>query len=150
MKLEANSRTGTVRATMLAAVSVIAISTSAFAAPKDKVQTFYQSGQYTYCDAKQLSAFWGISTWDAKVRAGGKLQTGGPSVLNWNVKRAQALARQRGIRCDYSEGGYSYKDAVALAKYWGYKTPWDAKLKMGRLLANGGNLHIRRALRAAR
>jgi ribosomal protein L16/L10AE len=45
---------------------------------------------------------------------------------------------------------YTYDDAELLAEYWGKPEPWYAKLKIGRLLINGDDAAIQKALQQAR
>ncbi len=134
-----------------AAVAVVAtLGQPAFAGPID---AFYAGGRYTYCDAKLLATFWGEGVGKAKMDAGRKLELGNRRYVNDKLRSARTYAASRGVRCTFADANnptYSYNDAVSLARYWGMNRPWDAKLKIGRLLTNGQNIHIRRSLRAAR
>lgn len=126
---------------------------SALVVPANPVQAFYASENYTYCDAKLLSAYWGTSPWDAKVRAGNKASVNAYAVIEDYLRSARAYALEHNVRCTWSDGNnpdYSYEDAQALAKYWGKATPWDAKLKIGRMLQDGDNKLVIEALNRAR
>lgn len=111
----------------------------------NNADAFFQ--HYTYCDAKLLGAYWGKSTYDAKIRAGEKILRGGRWVVNHSLRQAR---NQSNVNCSYYEEGYSYDDAVLLAKYWGKNTPWDAKLKINNLLKQGYNSSIKTALKQAK
>ena len=47
----------------------------------------------------------------------------------------------------YSNSKYTYDDAVLLADFWGKTTPWEAKLKIGRLLINNEAATIEQAIK---
>lgn len=114
--------------------------------------TFYQTGGYTYCDAKLLAGLWNQSVWDAKVIAGDKLAHGLADAVREQLQDARNQAGRNNVRCSFEDADnprYTYDDAVKLANYWGEPTPYDAKLKIGRLLQDGYNDAIRSALRSA-
>jgi hypothetical protein len=50
----------------------------------------------------------------------------------------------------YTNSQYSYEDAALLAKFWGESEPWDAKLKIGRLLMGNDKAAVQEALQNAR
>jgi hypothetical protein len=50
----------------------------------------------------------------------------------------------------YTNSQYSYEDAALLAQFWGESEPWDAKLKIGRLLMSGHEVTVQKALQNAR
>jgi hypothetical protein len=111
----------------------------------------FWEGQYSYCDAKLLAAYWGQSVYEAKARAGEKLLLGARRVVEDYLSRARTQAQETGAAtCTFYEEGYSYDDATLLAQYWGKPTPWDAKLKMNRLLMSGNNAAIQTALQSAK
>lgn len=150
MKISARVASRLAVAGAAALVSTATITPSAMAGPAD---AFYASGNYTYCDIKLLANFWGVSRGDAKITAGRKIQLGNTRIVNEKIQAARPYGRQRGVTCSFADAdnpAYSYNDAVALAKYWGMRSPSDAKAKIGQLLYSGGNIHIRRSLRAAR
>lgn len=130
--------------TQLAALSIVK-------AP-DPVQAFYGSENYTYCDAKLLSAYWASTPWDAKVRAGNKAIANAYDVIDDYLGSARDYALEHNVRCTWQDGNnpdYSYEDASKLAEYWGKDTPWDAKLKIGRMLQDGDNKLVIQALKRA-
>ena len=130
--------------TQLAALSIVK-------AP-DPVQAFYASENYTYCDAKLLSAYWGKTPWDSKVRAGNKALVNAHSVIDDYLRSARDYALEHNVRCTWQDGNnpdYSFEDASKLAEYWGKDTPWDAKLKIGRMLQDGDNKLVVQALKRA-
>jgi len=110
---------------------------------------FFNMG-YTYCDAKVLAAYWGEKTtpFDAKARLGGKILAFGADDGELHIlrARAQALKKPANLPCTFADGGYAYKDAVALGKYWGTKEPYEAKMKMALLLVLGSDAVIKAAL----
>jgi hypothetical protein len=110
----------------------------------------FWEGKYTYCDAKLLAAYWGQSVYDAKARAGEKLLRDERSVVEEFLSSARNQAPENGTTCTFYDEGYSYDDAALLAKHWGKAEPWDAKLKMNRLLMNGKNADIQKALQSAK
>ncbi len=109
---------------------------------------------YTYCDAKVLAAFWGeADPYAAKVRLGDKMLRWGAADAQSHVPAARAQALQKPeaeLPCTFSDGGYSYEDAVLLATYWGKNEPWGAKVKMAQLLIEGKDRAIKTALKKAK
>jgi len=126
---------------------------AALVVQQNPVQAFYDSENYTYCDAKLLSAYWGVSPWDSKVRAGTKAIAKEYNVIEDYLKSARSYALEHNVRCTWQDGNnpdYRYDDASKLAKYWGKATPWDAKLKIERMLQEGDNKLVISALKRAR
>ncbi len=117
------------------------------------VDKYFAQG-YTYCDAKVLAAFWGETTpYAAKVRLGDKMLQWGPADAQAHVPNARAQALQKPdseMPCSFIDGGYSYDDAARLATYWGVNEPWEAKLKIARLLIQGKDTAIQTALKSAK
>ena len=125
---------------------------SALVVQRNPIEAFYDSQNYTYCDAKLLSAYWNSTPWDAKVRAGNKAIGNEHSVIDDYLRSARDYAVEHNVRCTWSDGNnpdYSYEDAAKLADYWGKDTPWDAKLKIGRMLQDGDNKLVVSALKRA-
>ncbi|MCB1173261.1 MAG: hypothetical protein KDK39_06840 [Leptospiraceae bacterium] len=50
----------------------------------------------------------------------------------------------------YSDSEYSYDDAADLARFWGFSTAWEAKLKIGRWIMEGKETDINQDLNDAR
>lgn len=126
---------------------------AALVVQKSPIQAFYASENYTYCDAKLLSAYWGMSPWDSKVRAGNKAMANAHTVIDDYLSSARDYALEHNVNCTWQDGNnpdYSYEDAKELADYWGRATPWDAKLKIGRMLQGGDNKLVVSALKKAR
>jgi hypothetical protein len=113
------------------------------ASAKDFSAVFLNKG-YNYCDAKLLAGFWGVSVDQAKSTGGEKIANG----LSKNLKNMLGQARQQG-RCDWSDTGYSYEDAEALARYWGRSVD-DAKAKVANFYTAGDAKKVDRALKKAR
>lgn len=136
----------TLRATLLAAASTAILASATAANPVD---AFYNNKNHTYCDLKLLAKFWGEDTYKAKIAAGNMILEGNGG---WLPGKLQA-ARSMGVSCTFFDAdnpNYTYDDAVALAKYWGYNNPGQAKSKVAEQLFNGNNIHVIRSLRAAR
>jgi len=110
----------------------------------------FWEGQYSYCDAKLLAAYWGQSVYEAKARVGEKLLLGARRVVEEYLSRARIKAQKTGATCNFYEEGYSYDDVELLAQYWGKPTPGDAKLKMNHLLMSGNDVAIQKALQSAK
>ncbi len=90
--------------------------------------TFYNEIGYTWGDAEDLAAYWGIeSTNDAKYKAAALLEQGHQLPL---FSRQVALV-------NWEHYGYGWGDAVELSAYWGLDHPNDAMFKAGRLLKAG-------------
>lgn len=126
---------------------------SALVVQENPINAFYDTENYTYCDAKLLGAYWGMSPWDSKVRAGTKAINDEYDVIDDYLYSARDYALEHNVRCTWKDGNnpdYSYDDASKLAEYWGKATPWDAKLKIGSMLQNGNNKMVVAALKNAR
>ena len=106
--------------------------------------TFFNKG-FNYCDAKLIAAYWGMSTDRAKSEASRKIQQGGLAVLKNEIL---PLGRQR-ASCRWQDTGHTYRDAEKLARYWGYNSPSEAKVKVASLYTRGLTGQVRRSLRAA-
>lgn len=110
--------------------------------PGDPMGTFFASG-YQYCDAKLVSDFWGgYGIGESKLAVGNKILNGLASA----VPEILQLSRNAGHRCEWIDTGYSYSDAEQLAQVWGLPQPYDAKLKVARLVTNGQRDIVERAL----
>ncbi|MEC4885384.1 MAG: hypothetical protein SAL70_29320 [Scytonema sp. PMC 1070.18] len=119
-----------------------------------ELQAFFNS-RYDYWDARVLADFWGQSLDEAKARIGRKVLWGPTNVaiLDQFLVDARVKALQSANRSTYKffvESGYTYDDAKALAKFWGDRSPADAKLRIERNLILGNNEMIDQALQYAR
>jgi hypothetical protein len=111
--MQTSSRLKTRLALLLSTSLTMATLGAAAPANADAFSVFSHSG-YTYCDAKLLGEFWGISTLDAKTQIGQKITHGlGPNIPG--IVRAS----RAGHRCGWADTGYSYNDAVELSRVWG-------------------------------
>jgi hypothetical protein len=124
----------------------------------DELQAFFNS-KYDYWDARILADFWGENVEDAKARMGRKILWGqeNVSILEQFLvdARVQALRSVRPSRNPssyklYRDSTYNYNDAATLAKFWGDRSPMDAKLRIERNLILGNDELIQQALQQAR
>jgi len=120
------------------------------------INAYFNSG-YTYCDAKLLATYWGMSeVLKSKVRIGEKLLQKKPTLVVKALTQARSQAKKQQQKtkqpaCQYNtDGGYTYDDAALLAQYWGKPSAWEAKLKIEQLLLNGQNTSIQNALQQAK
>ncbi|ANV91736.1 hypothetical protein [Picosynechococcus sp. PCC 8807] len=120
------------------------------------MNAFFNSGQYTYCDAQVLGSYWGQSASDAKVRIGMILlgEFSSPNQLRADQRQARQVAVDRlwsnQQLCFFSQKGLTYDDAVDLANYWGSQDPFHAKLYVEKLLIRGNYQEFGRSMDAAR
>lgn len=119
----------------------------------DAANAFYDNANYTYCDIKLLSAYWGQSRFDSKVRAGEKLLRNEQYVVEEFLVSARASAGGNNVSCSFADADnprYTYEDAEVLADFWGQPNPSGAKTKIGSMLQNGDNKLVMQALNNAR
>lgn len=112
----------------------------------------YFNNGYNYIDAKVLANYWGGSPSQAKVRLGRKMLNFGPQDGRYHIGQARSRATQGDFwnwPVSFTDGNYSYNDAVILGNYWG-GGPSNAKMKLARNLINGNDSWNRAALNAAR
>lgn len=136
------------------ASAAVALSLTAMISPADAsgVESFYSTGDYTYCDAKLLSKYWRQTPFDSKIRAGDKIARGEDYVVKDYLTSARKYALEHNVRCTFEDANnpdYSYDDASRLARYWGNQSPYEAKLKIAGLLQEGRNKYVRSSLQAA-
>lgn len=121
---------------------------------QEKLDAFFSSGKYTYCDAKILGNYWGQSVVDAKVLIGQKILSGerGMAYLEQYQVDAQvkALSDPEPSVCFFYEKGYTYDDAVALAEFWFKESPWEAKIQAEKNFILGKDEFVENALRLAK
>ncbi|WP_414578794.1 hypothetical protein [Anabaena sp. CCY 9402-a] len=126
----------------------------------DELQAFFNS-KYDYWDARVLADFWGENVADAKARMGRKILWGpeNVSILEQFLvdARVEALRYVKPARSGdsspykfYRDSTYNYNDAATLAKFWGDRSPIDAKLRIERNLILGNDEVIQQALQQAR
>ncbi len=100
---------------------------------------FYQS-DYTYCDAKLVSAAWDINIDQAKAEIGIKILNG----YSDNLQQVFAAGRQE-TQCDFPDTQLSYEDAEKLASIWGVAVE-EAKVTAAQYYTNGQSAAVRAAL----
>ncbi|RMF23444.1 MAG: hypothetical protein D6756_08780, partial [Cyanobacteria bacterium J083] len=59
--------------------------------------------------------------------------------------RTQAI-KEGNTQCSYADHGYTYEDAVALARFWGESSPYQAKLRINLNLTMGNQEQVDLAL----
>lgn len=121
-------------------------------ADQPALNAFFDNRNYTYCDVQLLTAYWGQSIYEVKVRAGSKLLAGAYNTMEDYRRSARNHASQNNISCSFADASnpaYTYQDAEKLAAYWGKPTPYDAKLKIGSMLQAGENKMVIQALQRA-
>lgn len=112
----------------------------------------YFNNGYNFIDAKVLANYWRSSTSQAKVRLGRKMLNFGPQDGRYHIGQARSRAVQGDFwnwPVSFTDGNYSYNDAVLLGNYWG-GGPSNAKMKLARNLIEGKDSWNRAALNAAR
>ncbi len=115
----------------------------------------YASSDFEYCDALVLGGYWATGTYDAKIKIGVLINNGDENSISSALSAAQLAAANdmdnHSLRCSYTEIGFSYDDAAALAELWGMET-WDAKTRIEEKYLRDGHErnHIDRFLRRAR
>ncbi len=105
-----------------------------YSADEENLDVFIENN--SYCDAKMLSLYWGKSTYQAKLKAGQMMRE---NAQFREVKLALQQARNAHaaqVDCRYSDEGFDYDDAVAVANYWQTsvgeaKAGMEQKLKAG-------------------
>jgi len=118
---------------------------------KQQDEAFWNS-KYTIDDAELLAESWGKPTlWDAKLKIGSLLMSGDDAAIQKALQQAanQANPEQQDEQQQseaFWNSKYTYNDAQLLAEWWGMSAPWDAKLKIGRLLMNGNDAAIQKEL----
>jgi hypothetical protein len=120
-----------------------------------EIRAFLTSNKYNYWDARVLSEYWGQSLDDAKARVGRKILWGKTDVavldqylVDARVKALQSNSPDTAIKY-YQDSQYNYNDAEKLAKFWGDRTPWDAKIRIGRNLILGQDDVVAKAVQLA-
>lgn len=138
---------------LLFATLLMASSSQTILAAASPAAAFYDNPNYTYCDIKLLSAYWGQSRYDSKVRAGEKLLRNEQYVVEDYLNSARAYASEHNVHCTFADADnprYTYEDAEVLADFWGQPDPAGAKTKIGNMLQAGDNKLVMRALNNAR
>ena len=84
----------------------------------DPAELFYSKG-FSYCDAELLSVVWQEDAWDAKVRAGNKLNRGDVVTVEESLAEARETQIDRERVCNFYNSEFTYDDAELLANAWG-------------------------------
>ena len=110
----------------------------------------YFAGGYDYQNAEALAKIWNItipkggSLDQVKAEAGRRLLAGETLPVKPNGEAAEPVDPKVQAEVDYFfKKGYTYDDAVQLAKIWKTKTPYDAKVEGGEKLLAGEKLPIK-------
>ena len=103
------------------------------AKPDQKELDAFFNSRYTYWDAKVLAGFWHQTLTDTKMRMGRKIAWG-PEAQTF-LETELANARHEALKTVdqlrfYSDSGYTYDDAEALANFWGEKGAYEAKSQL--------------------
>ena len=115
-------------------------------AERQRALDAYFAAGYGYQDAAALAKIWRTSAdvTAVKVRAGEVLLHGQALPVRPQTPPPPTVpaADTAAVKAFFARG-YSYQDAVQLAKIWHLPTPWDAKLKAGRRLEQGQTVPVR-------
>ena len=96
--------------TSLTGATMVTAQVAAAQSNNDYAEQFYAAG-YALCDAEKLGYYWGISQWDAKVRAGWKIWSGYQDVLDQVL--SEAISRYYCVN-----NSFNMDDATKLADLW--------------------------------
>lgn len=114
----------------------------------------FSNSKYDYWDARVLGDYWGKSAFEAKAIIGRKILWGKSDVaileqflVDARLKSLQKLNKNKNTLPLYIDSKYKYNDAQKLAKLWGEKSPWDAKIRIEKNLILGQQEIIEQALR---
>lgn len=112
-KLE-HGNLSTVRQVVTAAHQYAADET--YSADEENLAVFIENN--SYCDAQMLSAYWGKTPYQAKIKAGQMMRENAQfrevEIALQNARHTYAEQ----VDCRYSDSGFDYDDAVAVANYW--------------------------------
>lgn len=115
-----------------------------------EVQAFANS-KYSFRDAEILASFWNQNLDDSKARIGRKILFGSASIdlLDQELRagRTQALSSVNQLR--FFRESYSFRDAEALARFWGEPGTFEAKLRMERKIISGDEATVQADLQRA-
>ena len=112
----------------------------------------YSDIGFSYEDAVVLGDYWGIDSWDAKLRIEEKFLRDDHSDTHIRGILVEALGTGSAGQMDpidaYASSPYGYCDALVLGGFWESPT-YDAKLKIGRRILEGRAEGVRQSLRTA-
>jgi hypothetical protein len=117
---------------------------------QDEELAAYFAAGYGYADAERLARLWQIADpTAAKAEAGGRLLDGETLPFKPSGPDAQGIStitaadrKNAALAQSFYDEGYTYEDAVALAKLWHSDDAYQAKVDAGRRLQHGKTLPI--------
>lgn len=120
----------------------------------------YGRSKYSFMDAALLAKFWNEDIGAAKTRIGSKLMPDPTApdmvgvgldqdLVDARLKALAAMNPQQGLTY-WQDSNHTYDDAVALAKLWGEKSPWDAKIRVEKNLILGNEKVVNKTVEIAR
>lgn len=115
----------------------------ALTAEQEQAVTAFHQSDYTYCDAKLVSAAWDINIDQAKAEIGVKILNGYAE----NLQQIFAAGRQE-TQCSFADTQLSYEDAEKLAAAWGIPVE-QAKDVAAQHYTNGQSAMVLAALTSA-
>jgi hypothetical protein len=99
---------------------------------------------------RSFSSFWAYIPFEAKARIGRKIGWGDTTVINQMLTEAATQATSRGSApCTWTDAGYTYEDAQALARMWKSDVQ-QAKASMDAKINSGNGPLLRAAVTQAR
>jgi len=120
---------------------------------KEKELKAFFNSKYDYWDARVLADYWGQSVSEAKARMGRKILWGKSDVaileqflIDARIQALQKVQVSNPPLQLYSDSKYNYNDAEKLAKLWGERSPWEAKIRIEKNLILGQPEVIEQAL----
>lgn len=127
-------------------VAAIGPATTPSVDPQDAALAAFFAAGYTYDDAVALAGTWhSTDAWEAKATAGKKLENGETLPIapgsSAPAPPAPGTADDAAVT-KFFAAGYTYDDAVKLAKMWGNANAYEAKVAGGKKLENGETLPI--------
>jgi len=137
--------TATVPAPIASVPAPIASTPTTQSADDAAIDAFFAAG-YSYDDAVTLAKAWGSADpFETKVVAGRKLEAGEKlPIAPGPVDPATAADAAQSAAVDtFFAAGYTYDDAVQLAKIWGSGDPYQAKVTGGQKLLDGQTLPVK-------
>lgn len=113
-----------------------------------EIATFLAQDKYTYCDAKMIAGMWKQSIEESKAFIGAKLGMRSTRSVDRTVSKARVHAQKnQAARCSFHDAGFTYQDAVRLARMWRV-SEGDAKALVEDKIVAGQEAAIRQQLRA--
>jgi len=110
----------------------------------------YYNSQYGYCDAKKIARVWGTDAGQGKTIIGNKLLAGLTHLANADIKSTDVSTanQSRQVYCSWEETDLSYRDAVALGRYWN-QSPNQAKTTAAYMASKMGTFKLRQVFYSA-